>query len=285
MKVGIVDAGGGLRGIYAAGVLDFCIEQGLQFSCCIGVSAGSANMAAYLAGQKGRNYRYYTEYSQRSAYMGLGQFLRTGSYINLDYVYGTLSNSDGEDPLDYESMQKNPGELYVVATEAETGRVKYFSKDELKKDDYRAFMASSCIPAINRPYVIDGVPYFDGALSDPVPVHKGLDLGCERVVVLLSRPCDAPLKPGTDPLLARLVRRKYPKAAENLLKRAGRYNASLDLARKLSKEGRAIILAPKDIEGAGTLSKNKGALLRLYRFGLEDGEKLLPFLKNESVIH
>ena len=40
MKTGIVDVGGGLRGIYAAGVLDYCIDQGTSFDLGIGVSAG-----------------------------------------------------------------------------------------------------------------------------------------------------------------------------------------------------------------------------------------------------
>ena len=31
MKIGIVDVGGGLRGIYAAGVLDYCMDQGLMW--------------------------------------------------------------------------------------------------------------------------------------------------------------------------------------------------------------------------------------------------------------
>ena len=31
MKIGVVDVGGGLRGIYAAGVLDYCMDQGIHF--------------------------------------------------------------------------------------------------------------------------------------------------------------------------------------------------------------------------------------------------------------
>ena len=56
MKTGIVDVGGGLRGIYAAGVLDYCMDKGIRFDLGIGVSAGSANLSSYAAGQRGRNY-------------------------------------------------------------------------------------------------------------------------------------------------------------------------------------------------------------------------------------
>ena len=98
--IGIIDVGGGQRDIYGAGVLDYCMKFGIRFDYCIGVSAGSANLASYLSGQSSRNFRFYTDYSFRKEYMGIAQFLSTGNYINLDYVYSTLANSDSEDPLD-----------------------------------------------------------------------------------------------------------------------------------------------------------------------------------------
>ena len=48
-KIGNFDVGGGLRGIYAAGVFDWCMENGVQFDYGIGISAGSANLASYLS--------------------------------------------------------------------------------------------------------------------------------------------------------------------------------------------------------------------------------------------
>ena len=98
MKTGIVDVGGGFRGIYAAGVFDYCLDRDIHFDLSIGVSAGSANVMSYLAGQRGRNYKFYTEYALRPEYMGAKNVLKRGSYIDLDYVYGTLSNSTGEYP-------------------------------------------------------------------------------------------------------------------------------------------------------------------------------------------
>ena len=54
-KIGVIDVGGGLRGIYAAGVFDWCLENGVKFDYGIGISAGSANLASNLSGQRGRN--------------------------------------------------------------------------------------------------------------------------------------------------------------------------------------------------------------------------------------
>ena len=279
MRTGVVDVGGGLRGIYAAGILDYCMAHEIQFDCCIGVSAGSANMAAYLAGQQGRNYRYYQEFSFRKEYMGTENLFHTGSYINLDYVYGTLSNSDGELPLDYPALVANPAELFVVATRADTGEARYFTKENMTQDGYQIFMASSCIPGVNRPYQVDGVPYFDGALSDPVPIQKAFAEGCDRVVLILTKPV-APLKKhGKDRVLANLIQHQYPIAARQLRQRAERYNRAVRVAQEYEKEGRIIILAPDDISGVDTLKRNRPALQKLYQKGVQDGKKLLDWIK------
>ena len=95
MKTGVIDVGGGLRGVYAAGVFDYCMDQKIQFDLGIGVSAGSANVASYIAGQKKRNYAFYTDYPFRREYMSLRNFLFKKSYLDLDYIYGKLSNTGG----------------------------------------------------------------------------------------------------------------------------------------------------------------------------------------------
>lgn len=98
--IGVVDVGGGLRGVYGAGVFDTCLDEGIAFDYLIGVSAGSANVASFLAGQKGRNLKFYADYSFRKAYMSFRNLLRRGSYLDLDYIYGdALTNAGGEYPL------------------------------------------------------------------------------------------------------------------------------------------------------------------------------------------
>lgn len=278
MKTGIVDVGGGLRGIYAAGVFDWCLNMDIRFDLCIGVSAGSANVTSYIAGQKGRNYRFYSEYSFRKKYMGMGRFLLKKSFIDLDYVYGTLSNSDGENPLDYRKIIKSDSELLVVATDAKTGRVKYFDKDDIKQDCYDILKASSAIPFVCHPYSVEGVPYYDGALGDPVPVQKAFDCGCDKVIVVLTRPEQIPRTSEQDEKFAKRIEKKYPEAAKALRLRAKHYNEGVMLVREYVKEGRALIVAPDDTCGVDTLTRNKDALDMLYKKGYQDAGKIQDFI-------
>lgn len=278
MKTGIVDVGGGLRGIYAAGVFDWCLDNNIRFDLCIGVSAGSANVTAYVAEQRGRNYRFYAEYSFRKEYMGIGRFLRKRSFIDLDYVYGTLSNSDGEAPLDYQKIMVSSSEVLIVATNAETGEAKYFDKGDMKQDCYDILKASSAIPFVCHPYSVEGIPYYDGALSDPVPIEKAFSFGCEKVVLILTKPKDVIRTSKKDEKLAAGIRKKYPLAAEKLCKRAVQYNKGVELAKQYEKEGKLLILAPDDTCGMDTLTRNLEAMKQVYGKGIRNAEQIKEFL-------
>ena len=280
MKYGVIDVGGGLRGIYGAGVLDRCLEEDLRFDLCIGVSAGSANMASYLAGQHGRNKPFYDEYSFRREYMSVHNLIRKHSYLDLGYVYGTLSNAGGENPLDYAALARSPAELCVVAANAQNGEAQYFTKADLHPDDYRVLMASCCIPVIDQPCVIDGVPYFDGGLADPVPLEWAFAHGCDRVALILTKPIGLVSSDVRDKHLAHLLQSHYPAAAEGLRRRAWRYNTAVQRARELERQGLVCIIAPDSTEGMSTLTKNRAGLEKMYAKGKQDAEALVRWMQN-----
>lgn len=276
-RVGVVDVGGGLRGVFGAGVLDRCLDEGVAFGHCLGVSAGSGNMVAYLAGQRGRNRLFYTEYPRRKEYMSVRNLVRKGSYLDLDYVYSVLSNSDGEYPLDYDALLANPSSLTVVATDASDGAPVYFRKDDLKRDDFGILKASSGIPVACRPCRWEGRTYFDGGIADPVPVERALADGCERVVVILTRPRDYVRSFKRDRLACRLLSARFPRTAEALRLRALRYNQSVARAKELEREGRALLVAPDDCCGVDTLTRDPESLERLYEKGYRAGEAAVAF--------
>ena len=210
--------------------------------------------------------------------MSLGNFMARKSYVDLDYVYGTLSRADGENPLDYAALRDNPMEFYVVATEAETGQVHYFDKSDVHQDDYNIMKASCALPFACKPYPIGGTVYYDGALGDPVPIEKAFQLGCDRVVLILTKPVNVLRSPKKDEKVAACIRRAYPAAAQQLCQRAQRYNESVALARMLARQGKVLIVAPEDTCGVDTLTKDRQALRRLYEMGYADAQKITDYL-------
>ncbi|NEG69867.1 patatin-like phospholipase family protein [Bifidobacterium choloepi] len=273
-KIGVIDVGGGMRSAYGAGVLDHCLDRGIRFDYGLGVSAGSANVTSFFAGQRGRARRFYTKYLVRPEYMGIGNFLRTGSYLGFDYIYGTLMNHDGEDPLDYAAMVASGADIRVCATDARTGRPRFFREDDLRQDNYDVIKASSCLPVLDKPYVIDGIPYFDGTISDPVPIGQAFADGCTHVVVILTRPRAFRRSAAHDVASSGLLALSYPHAARALLQRAATYNREVDQAERLAAAGRVTILAPSSIAGMHTLKQDIPAIGRLYEQGLHDARAL-----------
>lgn len=277
--IGVIDVGGGLRGIYGSGVFDRFIDDGVEFDYCIGVSAGSANAITYLANQKGRTYRYYHDYSERKEYMSFGNFFKCGQYIDLDYVYSTMTNSDGEDPLDFATAIKNKADLTIVVTDALTGEPVYFSKHDMKQDDYTILKASSALPGVCKGYEINNKVYYDGGVSDPVPVQKALDDGCDKLVLVLTKPLGSRDTLARDAKMAKLLRRKYPILANKLQEKSINYKKGVDLALELQKQGKCLIVAPDDCCGVSTLTTDKNKLRALYEKGYNDGGRIKEFVK------
>ena len=281
-KTGVIDVGGGFRGIYAAGVLDYCLDNGIRFDLGIGISAGSANMASFAAGQRGRNLRFYTEFGMRSEYASMHNYLHHHTYVALDYVYTTLSRANGESPLDYPALRDNPMDMIVVATDANTGEPHYFTKADLAQDRYDIFKASSAIPTICKPYPVNGVPYFDGALGDPIPVEKAMEWGCDRVVVILTKPEHVLRNARKDTFLARGIRRRYPEAAKKLCGRAELYNNEVALAQSYARQGQVLIVSPDDTCGVDTLTREHDRLMQLYDKGYRDAQRIKAFMRGSD---
>lgn len=278
-KIGVIDVGGGQRAVYGAGVFDYLMEQNIQFDRTYGISAGAANVTNFLAGQHGRTIKYYTEYCLRPEYTSLKVFFKTGSVIDLRYIYATLSNADGEYPLDYPAMMANPASCTIIATDAETGLPVYFDKSDLTQDHYEPIMASCSVPAFCKAFPIGEHFYYDGAISDPVPLARAFADGCDAVVLILTRPADYYRTDTQDRHLAHLVPRRYRQAARAFARRAFVYNNALRRAHALQDEGKVLIVAPENIDGIKTFGKHPEASRRLYNMGHADAAAIPAFIE------
>lgn len=281
--VGYIDVGGGMRAVYGAGVLDFCLDNGIEFPYYIGVSAGSANIISFLGNHRGRTLRFYRDYSSRKEYMSLENLIKNKAYLGLDYIYTTLTKEGGEDPLDFEAMRSHNCDFYIVTTDAVTGKAEYLDYKNIVKDDYYELKASSCIPLICPPISKNGRFFYDGGLSDPIPIRKALADGCDRVIVTLTLPKDY-YKPHKAPeLFYKSAVKKYPESARLMYSMIDKYNQELKLINELEKEGKVLILAPDDCCGVTTLRHKYNSIEALYRKGYENAGKIRDFLASTEV--
>ena len=276
--VGIVDVGGGMRGVYSSGVYDYLMDKNIEVDLCIGVSAGSANLITYLAGQKRRTLEFYREYPKRKEYMSFGNFFRCGSYIGLDYIYSDLSNSDGENPLDFSSALRSDMKFLAVATRVSDGGAEYLPKEAMKQDDYTVLKASCCMPGVCKPVSMDGKLYVDGGVADPVPVEKAFDMGCDKVIIVLTKPREDYCKPLFATKVLSLRLRKYPEVLSLMKSLHTRCSEVFKRVAEWEKEGKVLVIEPKELHGMTTLNTDSEAIYKLYGQGYRDAEAIEKFI-------
>ncbi len=282
--VGYIDVGGGMRAVYGAGVLDRCLDEGIGFPYYLGVSAGSANIISFLGGHRERTLRFYRDYSCRKEYMSIESLVKSKSYLGLDYIYGTLTNEKGGDPLSFEKVQAQDCEFKILSTNAITGEAEYFDYKSIVKDNYTELKASCCIPIICQAVEYKGNFYYDGGLSNPIPVKKALADGCDKIVVTLTLPRDY-FKPHKAPKgLYKYFLQNYPKASSLMYTMIDKYNEDLRLLQELEKQGKALIVAPDSCCGVTTLRHKKENIEALYKKGYEDAKKIKAFIESDTEV-
>ena len=276
MKTAIIDVGGGMRGCYGAGVVEYLLDNDIHFDIGIGVSAGSSNLVTLKSEQKGRLRRFYEVYPKRKEYMGIREYLRHGSFFNVKYIFEDLSMKGMEDEVDIARCERNPMQFYLVATDAETGKPVYFHPDTFVP----AMHEASCnLPVLNKAVSFDGHEYYDGGVSDPIPWKKAFELGAEKLVVVLTKPETEKRDPKRDEGPAKLLARKYPEAGKALALRAETYNRQIDEITSLRNEGKLIIVSPDDTCGVTTTRHKPEDVRNLYWKGYEDAAAIKDYLK------
>jgi len=280
----IVLEGGGLRGAFTSGVLEYFLDNDIEFDRVIGVSAGACVGASYLSKQKGRNRKVNVEYPSDKRYMGFRHLLTTGSYFNMKFVFGELPLKLV--PFDEQAFYKNPAEFDVVTTSLSTGNSVVFSKNEIANIGVdKVLVASSSIPLLSRPAAIGGRLFFDGGVSDSIPVKYALGKH-EKAVVVLTRPRGYRKGILKNRALLKFVFRKHPEFMETLLKRNEAYDKTLDFCDQMEKEGKLLIIAPSPEFSIGRTEQNFDKRIGLYNHGYEvvgkEVENILAFLTEDT---
>lgn len=280
MGTGLVLEGGGMRGLYTAGVLDVMMERGIEVDHAVGVSAGAAFGVNIKSRQVGRAIRYNKRFCSDPRYASVGNLLRTGDLYSVDFAYREVPLR--LDPFDVAALRANPMRFTVVCTDVETGEAVYRDIERGDDEDLDWIRASASVPMLARPVALDGRRLLDGGIADSIPVSWMMAHGYERNMAILTQPAGFRKEPnGLMPLL-RVALRRYPRLVELLANRHERYNAQLDEVARLEAEGRLLVIRPSESVQAPISVKDPEVLERIYQVGRRDGEanaeRLLSYL-------
>ena len=283
-QAGLVLEGGGMKGVYTAGVLDFFLDKGIEFSSVYGVSAGACHMCSYLSKQRGRALDVNVDYLNTRRYCSWESLVTTGDLFNVDICYSLIP--EYLYPYDYEAFKQYQGKAYSVATDIVTGKPEYFRIRDMKADIVK-IRASASLPLVSRNVKIDGGYYLDGGISDPIPLKQSVMSGNRKNVVIMTKEIGYVRKPSSHLGLIRARYLNYPKVHELMANRHISYNDQLVYIDSQEKAGRAFVIRPKTASDVGRVEKNQEKLRALYRQGYDEAaecyEKLLRFLETPVV--
>ena len=273
MKTGLVLEGGALRTIFSAGVCDAFLDGGLPMpDYTIGVSAGIAYGVSYLSRQSRRNLKLVTTYANDSRYMSMRNLLdrRNRSYFGLKFAYETIPNQLL--PFDYDTFEAYPGTVEAVVTNVNTGKAEYLPVP--RRDGPNLVLEATCAIPLMFPVIeVDGQPYLDGGCADPIPWKRAFEVGCDRVVVILTRERDYRKDSDGSFRMVKSTFRKSPEFVEAMRTRAERYNASREELFALEREGKVLVIAPEDTLGCSRTEKDLEVLRGLWQTGYFAGRR------------
>lgn len=278
--VDLVLEGGGMRGIFTAGVLDVLQEQGIYgFDTVWGVSAGAINAASYLSRQQGRFMRQVLAFRDDDRFMSIKSFATTGDMAGADFMYHQIQ--DDIDPYDYETFAARRSRYMVVASNVVFGTPGYLEVAEMPRDvDF--VRASASLPVISRMVEVAGGRYLDGGTTDSVPVERAFEEGADTAVVVLTQHRDYVKTGGYE--LQHLADRRYadfPYYLEALRTRSKRYMEQREHIWELEREGRVVVVSPSEPVTVGSTSGGDGeGLLRLYLDGRRQATEALDAIRS-----
>lgn len=276
-KGGLVLEGGGMRGIYTAGVLDFFIDKDIYFENTYGVSAGICHACSYLAKQRNRAYRVNVDYLDDKRYASFYSLVTTGDYFGAKMLYDEIPNRLY--PFDKKTYELFEGNLYAVVTNMETGKAEYIKLEDMDKDIVYV-RASSSLPLLSRIVEVDGKKYLDGGISDSIPINRAMEDGNEKNVIVLTQP-DGYRKEKNKLLpVMKIKYKKYPNFINSMANRHINYNNSLDKIESEVSNGRAFVIRPSVDMSIDRLEKNRDKLDELYNLGYNDAKKSYDKLLN-----
>ena len=277
MKTGLVLEGGGMRGLFTAGILDVLMENNVTFDGVVGVSAGATFGCNFISHQIGRVLRYNMNFRKDPRYMGIRSLIKTGDLVGAEYAYHVLPTK--LDVFDFETFEKNPTEFHVVTTNVKTGEPIYHRLDRIDYTGMEWLRASASMPILSKPVVIGDYEMLDGGIADSIPLRYFESEGFTKNIVILTQPKGFTKKLTKLMPVFKATMRKYPAIIEGMSRRHIMYNRELAYITQQQMAGHCLVICPSDTLPIGRTSLNAKKMQHVYDMGRKAGEDNLEAIR------
>ena len=278
MKVGMVLEGGAMRGMFTAGVLDVMLENNIEVDGIIGVSAGALFGPNYFSKQKGRVIRYSKKYANDKRYISMRNLILTGNAVSKRFAYYKVQTK--LDKFDNDTFIQTNKPFWAVATNVKTGKPEYFEITDTNKD-MEKLRASAAIPLSSRMVKIDGKKYLDGGVSDGIPLEKMMELGFDKIIVVLTQPYKYRKKQMANKKLRMIKIRyhRYPNFLKTVDNWPRKYNETLERIIDLENKKEIFVIRPSKKIWVDLMERDANHLQEIYDLGISECQKQIDKLK------
>ena len=271
-KTGLVLEGGGMRGVFTCGVLDYLMDQKISFPYTIGVSAGACNGLSYMSHQRGRGKYSNIDLLAKYKYIGIRSLLKRRGLIDQQLLFHRFP--DRILPYNYKAYADNPNRFEMVTTDCCTGKACYWEEKHDEKRIIDIVKASSSLPYACPVIYVDGRPMLDGGIVDSIPLLRAQNQGYSKLVVVLTRNRGY-RKSIKEVFVPAFIYKEYPRLRVALRNRNKLYNEQLELVERLEDEGKIIVIRPENPIVVGRMETSVKKLTDLYNEGYRCAKKVL----------
>ena len=268
----LVLEGGGMRGVFTCGVLDYLMDHKISFPYAIGVSAGACNGLSYMSHQRGRGKYSNIDLLAKYKYIGIRPLVKKRGLIDQQLLFHRFP--DRILPYNYKAYAENPARFEMVTTDCRTGRACYWEEKHNEKRIIEIVKASSSLPYACPIIYVDGRPMLDGGIVDSIPLLRAYEQGYDKCVVVLTRNKGYRKSTKRVPVPS-FIYKKYPRLRVALRNRNKLYNEQLELVERLEEEGKIIVIRPEKPIVVGRMETSVKKLTDLYNQGYECARKVM----------
>ncbi len=260
----LVVQGGSVRGIYASGVLDAFLEEGIMPSLALGTSAGALVLASYLSGGYQEGQKTMLTMVEDGEFMSLRNFVKKDGLFDFDYLFSKFARR--------EELLSSPTYFYAVATKLENARSVLFEKND--QNFFKGLAASCSLPLFASPVEISGSHYLDGGVAAPIAIHEAMGMGDNPLIVISTR--EKGYRKKSHRINASAVLRglyeRFPLSEEKIKHPERVYNPLFDELDFLDEKGDLLAIYPSKPLRVKTTERNPEVLNEAYKLGRSDAK-------------
>lgn len=269
LKTSLVLEGGGMRGAYTAGSLTWLIDHDIEFDNAYGISTGAVHLVNFLLKNKKDLFDFSTDAIADKRAIGIRAILRCGRIVDYDFVFDELMVA--QRGFDMSGLKNITTDGYVGLYELDKGLTVYYPVKEMNLDELKA---STSLPIIGKIVNDNGKEILDGGITDMIPIRKSVEDGCNRHLIITTKPGNYVRKPAK-PAIVKLMKMTYPQCdriSHDYEVRHLNYQDQISMIKDLEDKGEAVYSYPSKESKVTRLGGSKEELSVLFNLGYEDME-------------